>query len=275
MNIFREAEKTPVSAYKSSYLAGSTGKNTSDFASNTFASSDKSGTTRTLLIVALLTIALYFVPYAGLITYPIRLLVTLIHEGSHALVSLLTGGFVQSIKIEPDGSGLTTSMLRGWLPQILVASAGYLGASFYGATLIHLLRRGVPGRNLLLGTAIASGLVTLGIFLGLLFTGNAFGLFWGVLITLGLLFAALKLPKEAAGWAAAFVGIQCVLNALFDLRTLFELSVTSGTATDAMSMAEKTLIPAPVWAVLWILTALAMLVFVLRPTKAVKIKAKY
>jgi len=61
-----------------------------------------------------------------------------------------------------------------------------------------------------------------------------FGLFWGILITAGLLVAGLNLPKEAAGWTAAFIGVQCVLNALFDLRTLFTLSVSSFTPTDAM-----------------------------------------
>ncbi|MDX1933113.1 MAG: M50 family metallopeptidase [Capsulimonadales bacterium] len=227
-----------------------------------------SGATRTLLLAALITIGLYFVPYAGYVTYPIRLLVTLIHEGSHALMSLLTGGWVQSISIEPDGSGLTMSLLRGWLPQVLVASAGYLGATLYGAGLIYLLRRGASGRPLLLGTGILTGLVTLGIFLGLIFTGNVFGLFWGLMITAGLLIAGLKLPKGTAGWLAAFVGVQCVLNALFDLRTLFTLSVSTLAPTDAMGMARLTLIPAPIWAALWIITAFFMLWLVLRPARS-------
>jgi len=35
---------------------------------------NRSAATRTLLLAALLTIGLYFVPYAGYATYPIRLL---------------------------------------------------------------------------------------------------------------------------------------------------------------------------------------------------------
>jgi hypothetical protein len=220
---------------------------------------------RSLLIAAVATIALYFIPYAGYITYPIRMLVTLVHEGSHALMALMTGGSVASISIQPDGSGLTQSYLAGWLPQVLVASAGYLGASLYGAAIIGFLRRGVSAKRLLIITSIAIGLATTLVLKGLLFTGNIFGLAWGALLTASLMLAALRLPRDWANWLTAFIGIQCVLNAFYDLHTLFTLSVTSGARTDAMSMYSSTLIPAPFWAGLWLLTAVAMLAFVLRP----------
>jgi hypothetical protein len=222
---------------------------------------------RSLLVAAVATIALYFIPYAGYVTYPIRMLVTFVHEGSHALMSLLTGGSVASISIQPDGSGLTQSYLYGWLPQILVASAGYLGASLYGAAIIGFLRRGVSAKRLLIITAVAIGLATTLVLKGLIFSGNIFGLVWGVLLTAGLMLAALRLPKDWANWLTAFIGVQCVLNAFYDLHTLFALSVSSGAATDAMGMARLTLIPAPVWAGIWMLTALIMLAFVLRPAR--------
>lgn len=227
---------------------------------------------RSLLIAAVATIALYFIPYAGYVTYPIRMLVTFVHEGSHALMSLLTGGSVGSISIQPDGSGLTQSYLYGWAPQILVASAGYLGASLYGAAVIGFLRRGVSAKRLLIITAVAIGLATTAVLKGLNplstgYTGNIFGLVWGVLLTAGLMLAALRLPKDWANWLTAFIGVQCVLNAFYDLHTLFALSVSSGAATDAMGMARLTLIPAPIWAGIWMLTALVMLAFVLRPAR--------
>lgn len=227
---------------------------------------------RAMLIAAVVTIVVNQIPYLRFLTYPLRLLVTFIHEGSHALMGLLVGGSVRSISIQPNGSGLTESLLpmlpMGWLPQVLTSSAGYLGASLYGALMIGLLRRGVSGTKLLMTTGILVGIVTLGVFKGLIFTGNVFGLFWGIAIAAGLVFAALKLPRGAAAWGAAFVGVNCVLNALFDLQTLFTLSVSSGTATDAQSMFRLTALPAPVWAVAWIGLSFAMLWLVLRPGKA-------
>lgn len=222
---------------------------------------------RTLLIACAAVIALQFVPYARYIVYPLRLLVTFIHEGSHALMALATGGHVQAIAIQPDGSG-TTLTWGGFNP--FISSAGYLGSTLFGALLVGLLRRGVSGRPLLLATGVCVGLATLGILGGLAsFQLNLFGLFWGVVLTVGLFAAGLRLAPKYANWVVAFIGAQCILNALFDLQTLFALSVTPGGGmTDAQNMARMTLIPAPVWAVLWLVGAFFMLwAVVLRPQK--------
>ncbi|GAB4463247.1 MAG: hypothetical protein OHK0029_31590 [Armatimonadaceae bacterium] len=237
---------------------------------------------RSLLIACVITFALYFIPYAGYVTYPIRILVTFIHEGAHALMALLTGSTVDAIAVMPNGSGVTLSRTpigpAGWLPNMLISSAGYLGATLYGAILVWMLRRGMEGRKLLLMTGIAVALVTLGAVKGLAWPpawvagaspfGLMFALFWGVLLTAGLLIGAKKLPRDGANWLASFVGVQCVLNALFDLRTLFDLSVGTSAHTDARNMEALTLLPAPIWAALWIVMSLAILLFVLRPERA-------
>jgi hypothetical protein len=213
---------------------------------------------RHLLLAALATVALYFVPFAGLITYPVRLLVTFIHEGGHALAALLTGGWVHGMGISPDGSGVTwTSGGIG----LIVSSAGYLGATLYGALLLALLRRGVSGRVLLAVTGGAVALMSVACLAGIA-TGakDAFyGLIWGIALSLVLLAGAARLPMRWADLTVGFLGVQCVLNALFDLRTLFQLSVATGAATDAMNLQRATLIPAPVWASLWIASAVAIL----------------
>jgi hypothetical protein len=48
---------------------------------------------RTLLIATLITLALWFIPFASVLTYPFRLFVTFIHEGGHALAACLNGEF--------------------------------------------------------------------------------------------------------------------------------------------------------------------------------------
>jgi len=47
----------------------------------------------------LLSIALWFIPFAGILTYPFRIFVTFIHEGGHALVAVLTGNTVSSLSV--------------------------------------------------------------------------------------------------------------------------------------------------------------------------------
>jgi len=208
---------------------------------------------RTVLGAVAVTIVLGLIPYLSFLVYPIRLLVTFLHEGGHALAAVLTGGLVDQMRIFADGSGVTYT--RGGL-RFFVSSAGYLGATLYGALLIAGLRRGVRPGALLLITGLLVGLMTLT-------TRNLFGFGWGVVLTALLVGGGVRLPERQASWAAAFVGVQCVLNALFDLPPLFGLSLASGVQTDAVNMQNATLIPAVVWASLWILASLGILYGVL------------
>ncbi|HCA58845.1 MAG TPA: hypothetical protein DEP46_12780, partial [Blastocatellia bacterium] len=55
----------------------------------------------TLLLIATLVtigiwIASWFIPFVGYIFYPLQLFATFIHEGGHALATVLTGNSVQS-----------------------------------------------------------------------------------------------------------------------------------------------------------------------------------
>ncbi|MFM7322348.1 MAG: M50 family metallopeptidase [Armatimonadota bacterium] len=194
---------------------------------------------------AVATVALSFVPWAGTVTWPLRLMVTYLHEGFHALAALVNGGSVLGIEIVPTGSGVTRTM--GGI-GMLVSSAGYLGAMLHGTLMLAALRRGVPGRTLLVATAAGVGLVAVA---GI---ASPFTIAVGAAIAVALALLGAKLPRRGADWLAGFVGVQCLLNAFFDLRTLFYLSVSSATATDAMNMQAATFVPAVVWAVLWIAT---------------------
>ena len=214
---------------------------------------------RNLVIAALIAVTLYFVPYVGFLTYPLRLLVTFIHEGSHALMTVLTGGQVVSLVIRPDGSGLT---LSGGGIGLLISPAGYLGATLFGALLVAALRRGVSGKHLLLLTGGIIGLLTLCFVRPWPVNELAnfpLSLGGGIILSAALILAGLRLKEATAGFVAAFIGVQCILNALFDLNTLFQLSVLTGTPTDAQNMQAMTFIPAVVWSVLWLAVAAVLL----------------
>src|SRR5512141_2234401 len=96
-----------------------------------------------LIIATILTIALWFIPYADYLVYPIRLFVTFIHESSHALVAFVTGGSVQSLTIAADGSGVVYSAASGWFSGLLTSSAGYIGTTVFGVMMLFLIRRAV------------------------------------------------------------------------------------------------------------------------------------
>ena len=227
-------------------------------------SADARPQVRTLLIAAVITIALWFIPFAEILTYPFRIFVTFIHEGGHALAAVLTGNSVASLSVSPDTSGLTQTTQGGFISQALISSAGYVGAMIYGALLLFLIRRAVAARAVLIGSAVFILFLTVvfGIWKplvntlepGIHLTGIPFTLVAGIIITLGLVAIAKYASPRVATFFLSFLAVQCVLNALLDLKTVFFLSSPFGPEvhTDAANMANATGIPAMFWAVLWI-----------------------
>jgi hypothetical protein len=227
----------------------------------------------TLLIAATISVLLSFIPYAELLVYPFRIFVTFIHEGGHAIAALLTGNTVSSLSVAPNASGLTYTTQGGLISQIFISSAGYLGAMAFGALLLALIRKAIAARLVLLGCGIFVFTLTMiyGLFKPLFsinaWSGIPFTLFAGVIISVGLFLIARFASARVATFFVSFLAVQCVLNALFDLKALFFLASpfeTQAVQTDAANMAMATGIPAIFWSVIWIALALGILWFVMR-----------
>ncbi len=226
----------------------------------------------TLLIAATISIVLSFIPYAEFLTYPFRIFVTFIHEGGHALAALLTGNSVASLSVATNASGETYTTQGGIISQVLISSAGYVGSMAFGALLLVLIRKAIAARIVLLSCGILVFAMTMifGFIKPLLWvnawSGIPFTLLAGLLISAGLVLIARFASARVATFFVSFLAVQCVLNALFDLKTLFSLSSPFGPTvqTDALNMANATGIPAIFWTVAWIGLALGILWFAMR-----------
>jgi hypothetical protein len=222
----------------------------------------------TLLAATALSVLLWFIPYAEVLTYPFRIFVTFVHEGGHALAALLTGNAVQSLTVSTDGSGEVYSAAGGLLSKMFVASAGYLGAMTFGALLLVLIRRTVAARLVLAASGALILLLTIFFgFLAPLWNLSLPGLFTlvaGVALPLGLLAAARFLSARAAAFLVSFLAVQCVLNAVFDLKNVLLLSAFSNAQTDAANMAAATGLPQIFWAAFWVGVGFLILSLALR-----------
>jgi hypothetical protein len=226
----------------------------------------------TLLAATAISVVLWFIPYAELLTYPFRIFVTFIHEGGHALAALVTGNSVNSLSVAMNASGETYTTEGGFISRLLVSSAGYIGSMAYGALLLVLIRRAVAARIVLLGSAAIIFALTLiyGLFKpvvsGGAWSGIPFTLVAGTFISVGLVLLAKFATARVATFFVSFLAVQCVLNALLDLKTIFFLSspFAPDVPTDAVNMANVTGIPALFWAVMWIALALLILWIAMR-----------
>lgn len=236
-----------------------------------------------LIIATLLTVAIWFIPYAEYLVYPIRLFVTFIHESSHALVAVLTGGAVQSLTISSDGSGVVYSAPSGFFGQIMTSSAGYLGTTIFGVFMLWLIRKNVAPHKVVFGCGVFIGLMTLvfGVFspifhflsLNVPFSSVAFTVVAGLVLA-ALLLAISKFASERASrFIVGFLAVQCLMNALSDLKVLFFINaplIGSDIQTDAGNMAAATGIPSIVWVVVWIAISVGFIALGIRMYTAVR-----
>ena len=225
---------------------------------------------KALLAAAALSLALWFVPYAWVLSYPFQLFVTFIHEGGHALAAVLTGNSVRSLSVALDTSGLTETLTPaegGFLSKMFISSAGYIGAMAFGALMLWLVRKRVKARAVLFGSAVLiAGLTAVfGFFVPLTnLSFSPFTVVSGALITAGLLAASKYLGPRARNFLVSFLAVQCVLNALFNLRDLLMLSINTDAPTDARNMQALTGIPSIFWGLFWAAVGFVIVTLALR-----------
>ena len=190
-------------------------------------------------------------PWAQFLLYPFKLFTTWVHECGHALMTVLVGGRVTSITIEPDTSGLTHSLVpASRVARGLVASSGYLGAAVVGCLLVAATRVEKWAHVILLSLG-AFMLLTLALWMRNLF-GFAVVLAWGVaLVTL-----ARQGIANALRFLLSLLAIQVALNSVYEIRVLFLIDRGQ---SDAATMARLFLLPSWVWATSWMLMSVAML----------------
>ncbi len=210
-------------------------------------------TVQIMLVILIVSLLCWQMPYANIFLYPFKLFVTTIHEACHALVARLTGGNVQMISIAPDESGLTLTA-GGIRP--LISMAGYLGTAVFGGLLIWWGKRPHDARFIL--QSIGTVILALTVFYG---GGGIFSFVSMLIIGAGILWVSRKASDTACHMFLLMLAVQTTLNSVLDIQTLFLVSVMGGQHSDAKNMEGMTGIPAIVWSLLWGVIALAILTY--------------
>lgn len=173
---------------------------------------------------------------------PARHVVTLVHEGGHALVAVLTGRRLSGIRLHRDTSGLTTSVGRPRGPgMVATAAAGYLAPTLLGLLGLWLATLDRAAWSLWVFLAALAAM--------LLFIRNWFGLL--VVLVAGLVVAGLVWRTDEPTQRLAAVAFAAFLL-VGGPRTTLELWASRraqrgrGT-TDADVLARLTHVPAGAW----------------------------
>ena len=197
--------------------------------------------------------ALWYLWYTPVV-YPLKIFVVLLHEASHAIALVATGGTVDHITLEAGQGGATWGY--GGI-RFITLSAGYLGSLALGSLLVlGAQSRRVSSRTLL---AVVGGII-LALTVG--YVRSGFGIVFGLLFGAGLVVAGRKLPERWSSTTLMALGLTSVCYAILDIKS--DILDRPELRSDARMLAELTGVPTVVWGVIWIVAAVAAATWLVR-----------
>jgi hypothetical protein len=186
--------------------------------------------------------------------YPLKVFVVFLHEVSHAVAAVATGGSVERIILDPNQGGAAYTVGGN---AFLTLSAGYLGSLLWGALFILLGFSSWARPRWIIGTV---GAAVLGLTLFLV--RSLFGVGFGILFGGALLVAARYLSQGVNRVILLVLGLTSCLYAILDIKS--DVLDRPHLQSDAAMLAEMTGIPTPFWGFLWIALALLVSAWLLR-----------
>ena len=197
------------------------------------------------VISVVVTAALYAIPQARMIAYPLILLSTLAHELGHGLTAILTGGDFKTLQLYADGSGVAMWSGSGSRIQgALVAAGGLVGPAIAAALCLLIGSRPRGARVCLTVLAVSILAVTA------VWVRNPFGLVFVGGLGLVALGIAIRAPVGVAQSALVFAAVQLGL-AVFSRADYLFTPVAQTSAgempSDVAAISEALFLPYWFW----------------------------
>lgn len=184
---------------------------------------------------------------------PLKVLIVFLHEISHAIATLLTGGSVLGLTIDPMQGGMVISQGGN---RFLILTAGYVGSLIIGALLMIAAVRTHWDRIVLGGL----GLVLLAVT-GL-YVRDFFAIGFGMVTGLLMLCVARFLPRDVNDLSLRVIGLTSMIYVPLDIYS--DTIARSHLLSDARMLAEEFGGTATLWGWAWLIISLAVIVLTLR-----------
>lgn len=197
--------------------------------------------------------ALVFVLWTTPVVLPVKIMVVFLHELSHGLAAVLTGGEIVEIALSPQQGG--HAITRGG-SAFLILSAGYMGSLLLGAALLLVALRTQADRAVL----ALLGIVTLAVTA--FYIRAPFAVLFCVGAGLGMLGVARYLGRDMADMVLRVIGLTSLIYVPYDI---FDDTIArSGEPSDAWLLAQTVGGPTVIWGGLWLVLSLGVIGWCLR-----------
>ncbi|HET6385744.1 MAG TPA: M50 family metallopeptidase [Armatimonadota bacterium] len=199
---------------------------------------------RELGLTGAAAVVLYLLWHTPL-AFPLRYFSVLVHECSHAIAGILTGGAVDRIVLNQHEGGLT--FIHGGIP-VIFGSAGYLGSILFGCLCLYLSRNRRHADLFCMGIGLSLAAMTL-LFASPL--GDLFGFVYGAAAGMLIALVGWKV-RTIAPYFLKFLGVAVCLFGFQDIQSTLFSSGAALAHSDAGILAHSTGIPAILWALSWL-----------------------
>lgn len=197
-----------------------------------------------LLALSVVIFALWQTP----VVLPLKILVVFLHELSHAIVGILTGGSVVEIGLSPDQGGHV--LIRGG-SRFWSLTAGYLGSLLIGVGLLLVALRTRMDRVVLGALGAVMLLVTL------LYVRGWFAFGFAGATGAALLATARFLPRNVSDLALRVIGLSSLIYVPYDI--LSDTILRAELRSDARMLAEEIGGTTMMWGGVWFVVSLLVI----------------
>ena len=202
-----------------------------------------------LIAITLVVFALWQTP----VVLPLKIFVVFLHELSHGLAAILTGGQIDELSLSPRQGG--HAITRGG-SRFLILTAGYLGSLLLGAGLLLAALRTRADRAIVAGCGVVMLLVVV------LYVRDLFPLLFCTATGAALLASARFLPEQINDMVLRVIGLSSLIYVPYDI--LDDTILRSGLRSDARLLAEHVGGPTIFWGGLWFVISLWVIYLTLR-----------
>lgn len=182
------------------------------------------------------------------IVLPLKILTVFLHELSHALATMLTGGAVESLTIDLQQGGAVWS--RGG-NRFVVLSAGYCGSLLIGVLLF------IAAVHTDWDRLVVAGLGGVILMVAVLYVRDAFALGFGVFTGVMMIVTARFLGHALSDLLLRLIGLTSMIYVPYDIFS--DTIVHSELRSDARMLAEEFGGPTLFWGGAWLLISLGVI----------------
>jgi len=203
-----------------------------------------------ILIILIAGLFLWNTP----VIYPIKLFVVMLHELSHAIMGIVTGGKITAMSVGLDLSG--KCQIQGG-NQIAIASVGYLGSLLWGIVIFISPNNLKSGKWILISFAIM--ILSISIYTSY---SNLTFVFLSLVTSIIILLFALFLRINIVSLLVRGIGLISCVYVLFDMKE--DLFSRNDVITDVTILSSLTGIPGILISILWLVFSFIMIALVIR-----------